>query len=341
MTGTRIHRWQLNAFGVQNLRYVEAQLPELLPHQVLVRVEAVALNYRDLLLVENRYGMAPPLPFTPGSDMAGTVVAVGTQVTRWRAGERVVSTFVAGWLDGVSPADAVPLGGPGPGMLATHVVMDAQWLAAAPATLDAAAASTLPCAGLTAWTALVDNGGLRAGQTVLVHGTGGVALFGLQIARLQGAQVIVVSGDADKRAKALELGASHVLERASDWPATVLELTQGRGVDHVLETVGGANLGRSLQALAVGGRVAFIGVLDVPGLGGTGFDLIRRRAIVQGVNVGHRRSLDALVRAMDANALQPVIEARYPASELPAAIEHLARGAFGKIVLTFAPNNNA
>ncbi len=339
MTNTSIHQWQLNDFGIQGLRYVQASLPALLPHQVMVRVEAVSLNYRDLMLVENRYGMAPPLPFTPGSDMAGTVVEVGSQVSRWHGGERVISGFYAGWLDGVSPPDAISLGGPGPGMLATHVVMDAQWLAAAPAMLDAAAASTLPCAGLTAWTALVENGRLQAGQTVLVHGTGGVALFGLQIARMHGARVIVVSGDADKQAKAMAMGASHVLERNSDWPAAVLALTQGRGVDHVLETVGGTNLGRSLQALAVGGHVAFIGVLDASALGGTGFDLIRRRAVVQGVNVGHRRNLEALVQAIDANSLQPVVAAQYPATELPAAMAHLGRGPFGKLVINFAPDN--
>lgn len=335
MTTQHFQQWQLTAFGQQNLRYVEARLPSLGPRQVLVRVEAASLNYRDLLLVENRYGTTPTLPFTPGSDMAGTVLEVGSGVTRWRRGERVISTFVAGWLDGAAPPEAAALGGPGPGMLATHVVLDAQWLSAAPTTLNAAAASTLPCAALTAWTGLVQDGGLRAGQTVLIHGTGGVALFGLQIARLHGAQVIVVSGDVDKRTRALALGASHVLDRASDWPAAVLALTQGRGADHVLETVGGANLGRSLQALAVGGHVAFIGVLDGAGFGGSGYDLIRRRAVVQGVSVGHRHALEQLVRAIEVNALQPVIAAQYPAPELPAALDHLARGPFGKIVLTF------
>lgn len=336
MTTSTSQQWQLSAFGAQHLRYVETTLPPLAPHQVLVQVEAVSLNYRDLMLVDNHYGMAPTLPFTPGSDMAGTVLDVGAGVTRWRGGERVISTFVAGWLDGVAPPDAVTLGAPGPGMLASHVVLDAQWLAAAPSTLNAAAASTLPCAALTAWVGLVDNGKLRAGQTVLIHGTGGVALFGLQLALLHGAQVIVVSGDADKRAPALALGASHVLERSSDWPAAVLALTQGRGADLVLETVGGANLARSLQALAMGGHVAFIGVLDGGEISASGFDLIRRRAVVQGVSVGHRQALEQLVRAVDANQLQPVIAAEYPATELRAALDHLARGPFGKVVLRFA-----
>ncbi len=340
MSNTNAHQWQMTDFGIRNLRYVPVSLPALQPHQVLVRVEAASLNYRDLLLVENRYGMAPPLPFTPGSDMAGTVVAVGSDVIRWRGGERVISTFVAGWLDGIAPPSALALGSPGPGMLASHVVMDAQWLAGAPGTLDAAAASTLPCAGLTAWMALVENGRLHAGQTVLVHGTGGVALFALQVARLHGARVIVVSGDKGKRAASFALGASDVLDRASDWPAAVMALTQGRGVDHVVETVGGANLGRSLQALAVGGHIAFIGILDASGLAGSGFDLIRRRAVIHGVSVGHRRALEALVQAVDANALKPVIAERYAAAQLPAAMEHLQRGAFGKLVINFATDNS-
>ncbi|MDD5334760.1 MAG: NAD(P)-dependent alcohol dehydrogenase [Rhodoferax sp.] len=336
MANDLVHQWQLSAVGRQNLRYVETTQRPLGPRQVRVRVEAASLNYRDLLMVENRYGMAPAaLPFTPGSDMAGTVLEVGTEVARWRGGERVISTFVAGWLDGAIPPEASTLGGPGPGMLASQVVLDAQWLAAAPSTLNAAAASTLPCAALTAWTGLVENGRLRAGQTVLIHGTGGVALFGLQLARLHGAQAIVVSGDAGKRSQALKLGARHVLERASDWPSAVLALTEGRGADHVLETVGGANLGRSLQALAGGGRVALIGLLDGAELAASGFDLMLRRAVVQGVSVGHRQALEHLVRAVDVNALQPVIAAEYPAQELPAAFDHLARGPFGKVVLTF------
>ena len=244
-----LKRWQLPRFGLAHLEHVEAPMPVPSAHQILVRTQAVALNYRDLLMARDSMGMALSFPFTPASDLAGTVLAVGESVTRWRPGDKVLSTFWGGWLDGDRPATTVPLGAPGPGMLASHVLLDADWAVAAPDALNPAAASTLPIAGLTAWFALVETGRLRAGQTVLIHGTGGVALFGVQVARMHGAVPIVVSGDATKREQVLALGAAHALARDADWPAQVRALTGGLGADQVLETVGGANLGRSMQAL--------------------------------------------------------------------------------------------
>ncbi len=335
MTDTTLRRWHITDFGRQHLRFSEGAIPEPGPGQVLVRVEAVSLNYRDLMLLDNDYGWTPPLPFTPASDMAGTVLAVGAGVTAWQGGERVISTFVGGWLDGAAPEHAIAMGGPGPGMLASHVVLDAQWVVAAPRTLDAAQAATLPCAALTAWFSLVETGALQAGQTVLIHGTGGVALFGLQFARLHGARAIVVSGSADKRQQALALGAAHALARDGDWPAEVRRLTDGRGADHVLELVGGANLGRSLEAVAQGGRVSVIGVLEGGAMSGSAFDAIRRRAVIQGISVGHARALERMVRAVDLNRLEPVIAATYGIEDVPAAFAHLAQGAFGKVVVRF------
>lgn len=331
---TRSQRWELHAFGRDQLRAVTTPVPRPGPGEVLVRVEAASLNYRDLLIVEDRYSHRVPLPLVPGSDLAGRVLAVGSGVTRWRGGERVIGTFFGGWLDGaVPPADTVVLGMPGPGALASHVLLHEDWLVAVPATLDAVAASTLPCAGLTAWTALVEHGPVKPGQTVLVHGTGGVALFGVQLAKLQGARIIVVSGSPAKHDRVRALGADHVLARDSDWPAEVRRLTGGRGADHVLELAGGDNLGRSLRALATGGHVAYIGVLENEGFAGSGYDLIRSQALVRAVGVGHRRGLEELVRAVDANGLKPVIAAEYPAAEALAAFDHLARGAFGKVVV--------
>lgn len=333
MNDNTLQRWQFTGYGLQHLTRTEAPLPEPGAGQVVVKVEAASLNYRDLLVARDTYRWSAPLPFVPASDMAGTVLAAGPGVRRWRGGERVVSTFSAGWLDGAAPASSVTLGVPGPGMLASHVLLDADWLTNAPATLDAVHASTLPCAGLTAWFALVEEGGLLAGQSVLIHGTGGVALFGLQLARLHGARVIVVSGDAHKRAQALALGAQHVLARDSDWPAEVMRLTEGRGAEHVLETVGGPHIGRSLQALARGGRVFVIGVLEGGSMPDLTFDAIGRRALIQGISVGHRAALERLVRAIDTNGLVPVVAAVYGFEEAPQAFEHLARGAFGKVVV--------
>jgi len=330
-----MHRWQLDAFGREHLRCVEAPIPEPGPGQILVRVDAASLNYRDLMLTDDTYGWTPPLPFVPASDLAGTVQAIGAGVTRWRGGERVISTFVAGWLEGTAPAEAMSLGGPGPGALASHVLLDAQWAVAAPSTLTAAQASTLPCAALTAWFSLINEGALHAGQTVLIHGTGGVALFGLQLARMHGAQVIIVSGDAGKRERALALGATHALARDSDWASDVLRLTQGRGAEHILETVGGANLARSLDAMAQAGRISVIGVLDGGDVSASAFQMIRSRGTVQGISVGHRRALEDMVRAIDINHLKPVIAAEYGSDAVPEAFAHLAKGAFGKVVVRF------
>ncbi|WP_440532907.1 zinc-dependent alcohol dehydrogenase family protein [Variovorax sp. YR566] len=329
-----LRRWQLPTLGRAHLEQAEVPLPVPGANQILVKVGAVSLNYRDLLMIRDGMGMALDLPFTPGSDMAGTVAAIGPGVTRFAVGDRVVNTFWGGWIDSHWHAEATLLGGPGPGMLASHVLLDAAWAVAAATTLSLAEASTLPCAGLTAWFALAETGALRAGGTVLIHGTGGVALFGLQIARLHGAQAIVVTGSEDKRAQALALGATHVLARDGDWPAEVRRLTQGRGADHVLELASGPNLDRSLQAVKQGGRVSIIGMLGGETLSASFYAMVLGRVTVQGIGVGHRRALEDLVRAVDANALKPVIAAQYGFDALPAALDHLERGAFGKIVVT-------
>lgn len=335
LTPDTLSRWQLSAYGRQHFSYVEAPMPSPGPGQILVQVAAASLNYRDLLMIDNGMGAPFTAPWTPGSDMAGRVMAVGDGVKRWQVGDDVISTFYAGWIDGKPSSEVFPLGGPGPGMLASHVLLDAQWVTAAPTTLSPEQASTLPCAALTAWFALIEQGGLRAGQTVLIHGTGGVALFGLQLARLHGARAVVVSGDAAKCEQVLAMGASHALARDGDWIAELRELTQGLGADHVLELVGGANVERSVQALAPGGRLSVIGVLDGDRMSTSAYPLIRHQTVLQGINVGHRRALEDLVRAIDVNRLTPTIAATYAASELPVALDHLARGAFGKVVVTF------
>jgi NADPH:quinone reductase-like Zn-dependent oxidoreductase len=329
--------WQLSQFGALNLSLHEQALPALGAGEVLVQVQAVSLNYRDKLMIENGMGMTLDMPFTPGSDMCGTVLAIGPGVTRWQAGDRVISTFWAGWVDGVCPAGIFALGGTGPGMLASHTVLNEQWLVAAPTSLTAAQASTLPCAGLTAWFGLVEAGAVHAGQTVLVHGTGGVALFGMQIALAHGAQVIVVSGNDDKLARCRAMGASHGIHRhtQADWPSAVRALTDGRGADHVLETVGGANLGLSMQALAQGGHISVIGTLEGGEVSSSVYPLLMGRATVQGIGIGHRRALQELVRAVDSTGLKPVIAAEYDYTALPEALAHLDSGPFGKVVLKF------
>jgi NADPH:quinone reductase-like Zn-dependent oxidoreductase len=337
MTKT-MRRWTMDAIGRDRLRLGEAPIPDPGPGEVLVKVSAASLNYRDKLVVETGMGLPLTFPFTPGSDMAGVVAAAG-QGARLKPGDRVISVFSPDWIDGLNAGTArrppyKTLGGVYPGMLAEYVAGPVGWFAPAPAGLDDAAASTLPCAGLTAWFALVERGGLRAGQTVVVHGTGGVALFGVQIARAHGAEIIVVSGSDDKLARAKEIGASYGVNRnAADWVAAIYDLTGERGADHILETVGGAHLGRSIEAAAMGGRISVIGVLDGFEVSGPVGPLMLKGLTLNGIGVGHRRALQDFTRAVDALALKPVIDARYAFADVPRAMDHLDRGPFGKVVI--------
>ncbi|WP_242538912.1 zinc-dependent alcohol dehydrogenase family protein [Trinickia acidisoli] len=321
---------------MQHLTLETVPMPVPGEHEVLVRVDAVSLNYRDIGAIKGEEsGAGMPFPLTPGSDLAGSVVAMGPRVTRFREGDAVLGTFWAGWIDGDWPLGARVLGGSLPGVLAQYVVLHEDWLVRAPRTLDAVQASTLPCAGLTAWFALVEKGGLRAGQTVLVQGTGGVALFGLQLARAHGAQVIVTSGSDEKRRRVRELGASHVIDRiaAAKWDVEAREYTGGRGVDHIFELVGGDNLGTSLRALRQGGRISLIGVLGDYAMTFPSVPSFLTRPVIQGIGVGHRRALEELVRAVDAVELKPVVDEHYGFEQLPEALAHLERGAFGKVVV--------
>lgn len=335
-----MRRWEMDGFGRAALELRDVAVPRPGPGEVLVKAAAVALNYRDLLIIADGMGAPLAFPFTPASDLAGTVVAIGANATRFATGARVISTFFPGWIDGLPDGDSArlpyqALGGAYPGVLADYVALPEAWLAAAPEGLPLEEASTLPCAGLTAWFGLVERGGLRAGDTVLVEGTGGVALFGVQIAKAMGARVIVVSGSAGKRERARALGADIFIDRTQgDWVDAVRAATGGRGADHVLALAGGAALGRAVEVAAIGGRIAQIGVIE-------GFEaalplgpLMLKQLTLNGIGVGHRRALEDLVRAVDATGLRPVIDGRYSLAELPAALDHLERGAFGKIVVT-------
>lgn len=335
-----MQRWSMNALGRENLKLTQEPVPKPGPGEVRVRVNAVALNYRDKMVIEGMMPIPLSFPFTPASDMAGVVDSIGEGVTRFQPGARVISTFFPEWIDGRPQADARHLpyktsGGYFPGMLAEYVIVNENGLVAAPETLDDVEASTLPCAGLTAWFALVERGNLRAGQSVLVQGTGGVAIFALQIAKALGAEVYVTSGSDEKLARAKKLGADRGINRLKgDWAEALLTLTQDRGIDHIIETVGGENLQHSLRAVAVHGRISVIGVLAGSEITLSAGELLLKSPVIQGIGVGHRRALEEFVRAVEVTGLKPVIEQRYRFDQLEKALEHLDRGAFGKIVLT-------
>jgi NADPH:quinone reductase-like Zn-dependent oxidoreductase len=332
-------RWTIDEIGSSPLKLSEADVPAPKRGEILVKTSAVSLNYRDRLVLESGMGLPLQFPFVPASDMAGVVEAIGDGVTRFKPGDRVISTFAPGWIDDkpLGSARHPPyrtLGGFYPGVLSEYVAFREDWFVTAPASLDDAEASTLPCAGLTAWFALIERGKVKPGDTVLVQGTGGVALFGLQLAVAQGAEVFVTSGSAEKLERAKALGARYGIDRnTGDWVEAVFRLTRDRGIDHIFEIVGGPHLGQSLKAVALNGRISLIGVFEGFDISGPAGPLLLKSPVIQGIAVGHRRALEDFVRAIDQIGLKPVIDRRYRFSEVPDAFDHLDRGAFGKIVI--------
>lgn len=336
MTDT-MTRWEIPALGLDKLAQRTAPRPVPEAGEILVEVEAVSLNFRDGEVADNGMGINLAFPFTPASDMAGRVVAVGKDVTRFSIGDRVISICITGWIDGapMSWTDAPTQGGPIPGMLSQYVATPAEWCVLAPASLTPAEASTLPIAALTAWMSLIELGHLNAGQTVVVQGTGGVSLFAVQLAAANGAQVIITSSSDEKIARAIALGATHGINRTQipEWQTEVLRLTGGRGADHILEMAGGANVERSLAAIVPGGRISVIGLLESDRFGLPILSLLGSRASIVGISVGPRRVLEDVARAVDLHGIKPVIDATYSFSQVPQAFAHLKRGAFGKVVI--------
>ncbi len=336
----RMKRWQLPSFGSKNLELAEVPVPTPTSNEVLIRVAAASLNYRDKLVIEGELlPDRPTMPFVPVSDMAGKVVATGMDVSRFNVGDRVLGNFWTQWINGEPPREmtrhGLSLGGPLPGMLSEFVTLHEDIAVKAPVSLTDEEASTLPVAALTAWSALIETGHLKAGQTVLVQGTGGVALFGLQFAKAFGARVIVTSRSTEKLERAKALGVLGVIDtRANpDWSASALDLTNGRGVDHVLELIGGDNISHSATALASGGRIVQIGFMKGSEIVLSAVPMMLKRAIIQGISVGHRRAFEDMNLAIDKHAIKPVIDKIYAFDNALAAFEHLEHGPFGKVVI--------
>ena len=330
--------WALeDGFGVEKVRMVERPEPRPGPGEVRVRIRAASLNYRDLLMVKGLYNPRLQLPRVLLSDGAGEVLEVGPGVTRFAPGQRVVGCFFQRWSAGeIDPEGAKSaLGGELDGVLAEQVVLREEGLVHAPEHLSLEEAACLPCAALTAWNALVE-GGLVAGETVLVLGTGGVSSFAIQIAALSGARAIVTSRSAAKLEKARALGARELIDtgKTPEWDKRVLELTGGRGVDHVVEVGGTGTLPRSLKAVRLGGKVHMIGVLS----GGSGelslFPVIMKGVLLRGVFVGSRAMFEAMNRAFAAAGTRPLIDRTWPAGEVQEALRALERAEHaGKLVI--------
>lgn len=323
-------------FGIDSLQIVERAEPRPGPGQALVKMRAWSLNYRDLLLVKGQYNPKLKLPFTPLSDGAGEVVAVGEGVTRVKPGDRVAGIFMQTWLEGdVTEAKAgSALGGAIAGVAAEHLLFDADGLVHVPQHLSFEEAATLPCAAVTAWHALVTHGQVKAGDSVLIQGTGGVSIFALQFARLSGARVIATSSSDAKIAKVLQLGASDGINYKStpEWGKRVRELTDGQGVDHVVEVGGAGTLGESLRAVRMGGNVSLIGILAAGQF--NPIPVLMKSVCVQGIFVGSRVMFEAMNRAIALHRLAPIIDRVFPLGEVRDAFRHMESAAhFGKIVV--------
>ena len=335
----QMQHWSLNRLGRSSLTLEQADIPQPGRGEVLVRVAAMSLNYRDLLIIENGLFLSLTFPLVPGGEMAGTVTAVGEGVTRFGAGDQVVSFVIPDWIDGPPPGDGqqpgiTTLGHFHQGLLSEYVALPQDWLVAAPTSLTAAEASTLSIAGSTAWSALVEQNNVKPGSTVVIQGTGGVALFALQIAQWLGATTIVTTSSEEKAHKVRQLGADHVIDRsAGDWADEVLRLTNGRGADHIVELAGGSGIAQSVHAAAIDGHIQITGGLDEYEMSAPIAPMFHKRIRMQGVVAGPRRAFEDFIRAVDVNQLKPVIAKRYGLAELPQALAHLETGAFGKIVI--------
>ncbi len=324
-------------FGVDSLKLVERPDPVPGPGQVVLKMKAFSINYRDLLVVNGVGRWKPPLRRVPLSDGVGIVAATGNGVSRVKVGDRVAPIFYPKWLEGRVAAEKMgqALGGAAAdGVLAGYTLFDESSLVHVPAHLTDEEAATLPCAGVTAWSAVSVFRNITPGDSIVVLGTGGVSIFALQFARFLGARVILTSSSDQKLARAKEMGAAAVLnyKAMSDWPKAVVELTDGEGVDYVVDTVGG--LKEAIAAVRLGGTVAFVGLL----IGMTAeVDLVTfmgKCARVEAVDVGSREMFETMNKAIEFHAMRPVVDRVFGFSELRDALNYLREARhFGKVCL--------
>ena len=331
--------YEIREFGIDKLAIAERDTLQPQANEVLVKFHAFSLNYRDLMLVRGEYNPRTKFPAVPFSDGAGEIVAVGDGVSKWKVGNRVCPIFMQGWIDGEVSAETArtTLGGGGDldGVLREFGAFSENSIVKIPENLSYEEAATLPCAAVTAWNALAVSGGIKAGDTVLTLGTGGVSVFAIQFAKLFGAKVIATSSSDDKLARAKTLGAGDTINYRirEDWDKAVTEITGKRGVDHVVEVGGAGTIVRSVNAVRTGGHVAVIGVLT----GGTDFNpvsLLMKAVRMHGIFVGSRKMFENMNMAIEVNNLKPVIDKVFEFSEVRVALEYMQSGShFGKIVV--------
>ena len=326
--------------GVEALKLVDLPDPQPGHGQIVIRMRAASLNYRDLGILQGGYHRNDTRPIIPVSDGAGDVMAVGPGVSRWKVGDRVSPIFVRDWIDGAASDEALHtgLGGGVDGVLAEQVLAPEQSVVKFPEGWSYAEAATLPCAAVTAWHALFESGRLRAGQSVLLLGTGGVSIFALQLAKAAGARAIITSSSDEKLQRAKSLGADATInyKQQPEWHESVRQLTGGAGVDHVVEVGGPGTLERSLKSAAVGGYIHLIGVLDSPSSKISPLLSIFNLLTIRGIYVGSRRMHQDLIAAMVAGNIRPVIDQTFPFADAVEAYKAFStQRHFGKVVIEF------
>lgn len=329
--------YEIQQFGVENLSLVERETPQPRANEVLVRMHAASLNYRDLMMIKGTYNPRLKMPLVPFSDGAGEVVEVGSEITKWKVGDRVCPIFMQGWLGGgIDAAKArTALGGDTNGVLREYAAFDENGLVRTPDHLTDEEAATLPCAAVTAHNALMVSGSIKPDDAVLLQGTGGVSIFALQFASVIGCRTIITSSDDEKLRLAKELGATDLInyKETPDWDNKVLELTEKRGVDHVVEVGGAGTLQKSLTAVRTGGHIAVIGVLS--GAGEINPITVLMKAVkMQGIYVGSRQMFEDMNRLICQHDLKPVIDRVFEFEEAVGALKYMESAAhFGKIVI--------
>jgi len=332
--GSKMRAYQLDGLGsLDGLVLVERDIPSPGAGEVLVRVRASSLNFRDMIILDGWYPAPVPPGRVPLSDAAGDVVAVGAGVSRFKTGDRVINSFFPNWFGGSFSAMPEAYVVDHDGWLTEYKVISVEALASMPEHLTFEEAATLPCAAVTAWSAL---SGVKAGETVLTQGMGGVSLFAVQLAKASGARVIATTSSPEKAARLRELGADEVIDyRASpDWGDQVRALTGGRGVDRVVEVGGPDTLAQSVKAVAYGGQISLVGVL-AGAKGGIEFmAMFMSQATFQPIAAGSRRDLEDLCRTIDQHKIRPIIDSVFSFDDAKAGWSHYAgRNVTGKVVI--------